>query len=45
MHALKRKGKSATADFTATTALVETGIYGVIRQPMTLGMAIQSPRC
>jgi protein-S-isoprenylcysteine O-methyltransferase Ste14 len=42
MYALKHSGESATADFTATTAFVDTGIYGVVRQPMTLGIAIWS---
>ncbi|HDS44956.1 MAG TPA: hypothetical protein ENN68_02475 [Methanomicrobia archaeon] len=41
---LKRKGRPdvKTGDFTATTALIDTGLYGVIREPMTLGMAIWS---
>ena len=42
MHALKHKGKPKTADFTASTTFIDTGIYGLIRQPMTLGMAIWS---
>ncbi|MEA1965267.1 MAG: isoprenylcysteine carboxylmethyltransferase family protein [Candidatus Aerophobetes bacterium] len=39
---LKRKGKPATYDPSYTTAFVDTGIYGVIRQPISLGMAIWS---
>jgi len=42
MRELKRKGKSETVDFTATSALIDTGVYGVIREPMTLGMALWS---
>jgi protein-S-isoprenylcysteine O-methyltransferase Ste14 len=42
MRELKRKGKSETGDFTATTALIDTGVYGLIREPMTLGLAIWS---
>lgn len=42
MHALKRKGRPKTADPTATTAFFDTGIYSIIRQPMTLGMSIWS---
>ncbi len=37
---LKRRGKPKTADFTATTTFINRGIYGLIRQPMTLGLAI-----
>jgi protein-S-isoprenylcysteine O-methyltransferase Ste14 len=39
---LSRKGKPKSADFTATTTIINSGIYGYIRQPMTLGMAIWS---
>jgi protein-S-isoprenylcysteine O-methyltransferase Ste14 len=44
MLELKRKGRpnAGTSDFTATTALIDTGLYGIIREPMTLGMAIWS---
>ncbi len=44
MLELKRKGRPdlKTGDFTATTALIDTGLYGIIREPMTLGMAIWS---
>ena len=42
MHALKHKGKPKTTDFTASTTLIATGIYSLVRQPMTLGMAIWS---
>ncbi len=38
---LERKGRPAS-DRLATTKLIDTGIYGVIRQPMGLGMAIFS---
>ena len=38
---LEHKGKP-TSDRLATTKLIDTGIYGIIRQPMTLGMAIFS---
>ena len=41
-HALHSKGKSESADPTATTTFVDSGIYGIVRQPMTLGMAIWS---
>jgi len=40
MHALKHKGRSKTADPTATTTFIDTGVYGIVRQPMTLGVAI-----
>lgn len=42
MYALKHKGKPKTADFTASTTFIDTGIYGLVRQPMTLGLAIWS---
>jgi len=42
MHALKHKGKPETADPTATTTFIDIGVYSVVRQPMTLGMAIWS---
>ncbi|MBN1455953.1 MAG: isoprenylcysteine carboxylmethyltransferase family protein [Methanomicrobia archaeon] len=44
MLELQRKGRpdAETGDFTATTALIDTGLYGIIREPMTLGMAIWS---
>lgn len=38
MLELKRKGKPETADPTATTTFVDTGVYHVVRQPMTLEM-------
>ena len=41
-HALKSKGRPESADPTATTAFVDNGVYGIVRQPMTLGMAIWS---
>jgi len=44
MLELKRKGRpnAGTSDFTATTTLIDTGLYGIIREPMTMGMAIWS---
>jgi protein-S-isoprenylcysteine O-methyltransferase Ste14 len=44
MLELKRKGRAdaSTGDFTATTTLIDTGLYSMIREPMTLGMAIWS---
>ena len=42
MLELKRKGKPETGDPTATTTFINTGMYRVVRQPMTLGMAIWS---
>ncbi|MCK4352913.1 hypothetical protein KAW65_05845 [candidate division WOR-3 bacterium] len=39
---LKHKGKPETHDFTSTTTLINTGIYRIVSQPMTLGMAIWS---
>jgi len=39
---LKHQGKARGADITATTVLIRSGIYRLIRQPMTLGMAIWS---
>jgi len=42
MIELKHKGKPKTADFTATTTFIDRGIYSLVRQPMTLGMAIWS---
>lgn len=45
MIQLKHKGKSKAGDALAphgTTVVVDTGIYGIIRHPMWLGMAIWS---
>ena len=42
MHALKSKGKPKTADPFASTTFIDTGVYAIVRQPMTLGMAIWS---
>jgi protein-S-isoprenylcysteine O-methyltransferase Ste14 len=42
MIALKRKGKSKGADFTDTTSFINSGIYKIVRQPMTLGLAVWS---
>jgi len=42
MFKLKHKGKPDTADPTSTTTFVDTGVYRIVRQPMTLGMAIWS---
>jgi protein-S-isoprenylcysteine O-methyltransferase Ste14 len=39
---LKGKGNTETADLFDTTAIVNTGIYGIIRQPITLGSTIWS---
>ena len=39
---LKHKGNPKSADFTATTAFIDSGIYSFFRQPMTLGAAIWS---
>ena len=38
--ALRGKGKPRSKDFTATTSLVATGIYRIVRHPMSLGMVI-----
>jgi protein-S-isoprenylcysteine O-methyltransferase Ste14 len=40
--ALRHVGKSKGADFTESTIIIREGIYGRIRQPMTLGLAIWS---
>ena len=40
--ALKRKGRPKSNDFTTTTGLVATGIYQIVRHPMSLGMVIGS---
>jgi len=40
--ALKHKGKPKGADFTETTAFIDSGVYHYVRQPMTLGLAIWS---
>lgn len=42
MIALHKKGKPETADFTDSTLFIDSGIFGLIRQPMTLGLAIWS---
>lgn len=42
MIELKHKGKSKGADFTATTTFIDRGIYSLVRQPMTLGLAMWS---
>jgi protein-S-isoprenylcysteine O-methyltransferase Ste14 len=39
---LKHKGRPESADPTSTSVFVDTGIYRIIRQPMTLGMGIWS---
>jgi protein-S-isoprenylcysteine O-methyltransferase Ste14 len=39
---LKRKASPQGGKLDATTVFVDSGIYGVVRQPMTLGMAIWS---
>jgi len=38
--ALKGRGKPKSKDFTTTTSLVTTGIYQIVRHPMSLGMVI-----
>lgn len=40
--ALHHKGKPESADFTDSTIFIDTGIYKLVRQPMTLGVAIWS---
>ncbi len=40
--ALRHRGKSKGSDFTETTKFIDKGIYGYVRQPMTLGLAIWS---
>jgi protein-S-isoprenylcysteine O-methyltransferase Ste14 len=42
MIALHHKGKPESADFTDSTIFIDSGIYKLIRQPMTLGLAIWS---
>jgi len=39
---LKHKGNPENGELDATTAFVDSSIYGIVRQPMTLGMAIWS---
>ena len=39
---LKREGKPKTYDPSYTTTFFDTGMYGIIRQPITLGLAIWS---
>jgi len=38
--ALKRRGRPRSKDFTATTSLVTTGVYRIVRHPMSLGWVI-----
>jgi len=38
--ALKGRGRPKSKDFTTTTSLVTTGIYQIVRHPMSLGMVI-----
>lgn len=40
--ALKHIGKSKGADFTESTMFIDSGIFGYVRQPMTLGLALWS---
>ena len=40
--ALKRKGRPNSKDFTTTTGLITTGIFQIVRHPMSLGMVIGS---
>jgi len=42
MIQLKHKGKAKTLAPHGTTSVVQTGIYGIVRHPMWLGMAIWS---
>ncbi|QPM66867.1 methyltransferase family protein [Atribacter laminatus] len=42
MTMLKSKGNPIGSDRYGTTQFVDQGIYGIIRQPMTLGMALWS---
>jgi len=42
LHDLKQKGRSEKGDPTETSTFINTGIYGRIRQPMTLGMSVWS---
>ncbi len=42
MRMLKSEGKPNGSDRYGTTKLVDQGIYSIIRQPMTLGMALWS---
>lgn len=42
IYALKHRGRPATADFTTTSTFIDTSIYRLIRQPMTLGITIWS---
>lgn len=39
---LKHRGKPKTGDPSYTTTFIDTGIYGVIRQSITLGLAVWS---
>ena len=40
--ALRHRGKARGTDFTGSTKLITKGLYGRIRQPMSLGLAIWS---
>jgi len=40
--ALRHRGKARGSDFTQSTKLITEGLYGRIRQPMSLGLAIWS---
>ena len=40
--AFHHKGKTEAGDLTATTTFVDTGVFAIVRQPMTLGMAFFS---
>ncbi len=42
MIALHNKGKPESADFTSSTNFIDSGVFGLVRQPMTLGIAIWS---
>ena len=42
LFTLKHQGKPEGHDMTATTTFIQGGVYRLVRQPMTLGMAIWS---
>lgn len=39
---LQLKGRPETYDFSYSTVFIDTGMYGIIRQPITLGLALWS---
>ncbi|NQU05528.1 MAG: isoprenylcysteine carboxylmethyltransferase family protein [Calditrichaeota bacterium] len=42
LYELHRKGSPKSSDPTESTRLIESGVFAIIRQPMTLGMSIWS---